>query len=946
MNRFITLRPSGGVLTSDQAGANIVFFATTLHLRFIFATILFDCMRKRYRIFIVVGWLMSLQTVFGQRITLSGTVRDALSQQPLPGVLVQRPPTDEIAYTDEHGRFSLPVTANRTHTLILSLLGKQPRTLTIRPTRDTSMLILLEDRSFGLAEVVVVAKEQRIGSSSVIDKSALIHVQPTSLADVFQLIPGQLATNPNLSGPQQVTLRQVPTGTDATRANALGTAVVQDGVPLSNNANLQSVQTILNSSPGSLPPFASVVGRGNDLRQIGADNIESVEVVRGIPSARYGDLTSGLVLVTSRIGVVRPELRVRLNPNLAQAAFISGFRLNPTQTLNASLDILRAQDDPRDRVNTYTRLTGQLAWKRRGAAITTTTILAGYRTLDDQKLDPSDTRSQRVRYARDEGVKVSTEGRWRLNKSLLTSLRYVAALTYTNQRAFTQELLVRDLVPLSNALTDTTLRGRYGEAEYLSQYTVSGRPLNGYANWEAGWVLSSGRNMNHSIVAGMEWRLDVNFGDGRVFDPTRPPRQNYSVGERPRSYRAIPALHQLSYYVEDKLTGQIGSRTFIIQAGFRFDNVQPSGLFTSKLGTIPAPRLNVALETLPGLFIRAGYGIAAKTPTLDVLYPGPRFFDLVNVNYYAQNPAERLLLMTTRVINLDGQRIKPYRSKKVEAGIDGQIGGFSGAITAFRETTVGAYGTNRLAIAYPLARYGITGTPAGSPPVLTPQPTRYDTVFVGYDQPVANRRYVNQGVEFSVLTPEWPSIRTSFQVNGAFIHSASVDDGTIMDTDRAITGTTTPRRVAIYQSAANRTAARFNTSFRFIHRIPSLKFVVSALWQTIWSNTNRSDVLNANAIGYLSRQNQVVNLTPAEGASAEFTDLRRVINPQLEILFNPPPLHLVNLRITKEWAKGYGFSFYANNVPGSRPLTFNPQSQTMTRRNEPLFFGAEINLTF
>lgn len=905
-------------------------------------------MHKIYPFISLVSvWLMSLlafgQTDRGAGATLSGQVTDG--RQPLAGAVLTLEPSGEVRYTDEQGRFRLTTRAERNQTLSISLLGKQPVLLTWSARRDSTLIVTLEDRSFGLSEVSVVAKEQRIGSSSVIDKSALIHVQPTSLADVLQLVPGQLAANPNLSGPQQVTLRQVPTGADALRANALGTAVVQDGVPVSNNANLQSVQTILNSTPGALPPFSSVVGRGNDLRQIGADNIESVEVVRGIPSARYGDLTSGLVIVNSRIGVVRPEVRVRLNPNLAQAAFVSGFQVKPKQILNASVDILRAQDDPRDRLNTYTRLTGQLAWKRQARTLTTTTILAGYRTLDDQKRDPSDTRSQRVRFARDESVKFSTEGRWRPNKAALTSLRYVAALTYTNQQAFTQELVTRDLFPLSNALTDTTLRGRYGEAEYLSQYRVSGRPLNGYANWEAGWVLPMSRQFTHLLVAGMEWRMDVNLGEGRVFDPTRPPRQNYSVGERPRDFRTIPALHQLSYYVEDKLTGQLGNRTFVVQAGFRLDNVQPRGPFSSRLGTIPAPRLNVALETLPGLFVRAGYGMTAKAPTIDVLYPGPRFFDLVNVNYFARDPAERFLLMTTRVIDLDGQRIRPYRSEKLEVGIDGQVGGFSGAITAFRETTTGAFGTNREAIAYSLARYGIAATPTGLLPVLTAQPTRYDTVFVGYDRPVANRRYENRGIEFSILTPDWSAIRTSFQLNGAWIRSNSVDDGTITDTDRAITGTSTPRRVAIYQSAANRTATRFNTSLRFIHRIPSLKLVVSALWQTIWHNSNQSNPLNINAIGYLNRQNTVVNLAPEQGASAEFADLRRVINPQLTIPFDPPPLHLVNLRVTKEWAKGYGFSFYANNLTGHRPLVFNPQSAVMSRLNEPLFFAAEINIS-
>ena len=49
--------------------------------------------------------------------------------------------------------------------------------------------------------------------------------------------------------------------------------------------------------------FSSTVFVGTDLRQISADNIDNVEVVRGIPSAEYGDLTSGLVIVHSKVGL-------------------------------------------------------------------------------------------------------------------------------------------------------------------------------------------------------------------------------------------------------------------------------------------------------------------------------------------------------------------------------------------------------------------------------------------------------------------------------------------------------------------------------------------------------------------------------------------------------------------------------------------------------------------
>jgi hypothetical protein len=319
-------------------------------------------------------------------------------------------------------------------------------------------------------------------SSSIIDKSAIIHTQPTSLVDVLQLIPGQLTVNPNLGAAQQINLRQIPSTTDAGRVNALRTQIILDGVPFSNNANLQTDVTILNSGLTALPAFSTVAGRGNDLRQIPADNIENIEVIRGIPSVRFGDLTSGLIIVNSRIGAFKPEIRIRLNPNLAQLAFFSGFSdKQKYNTLNVGIDFLTSKHDVRDNFNAYSRIQGQLAWQKywnENKTFTTTTILSGYQTIDNLKQNPDDLRYQYKNYAKDFNVKFSTEGKWKANKTWLSNLNYIAALTYNSQTGYFQGLVTRDIFPISTATTDTTVRGLYGKSECLNQTTVDGKPKN------------------------------------------------------------------------------------------------------------------------------------------------------------------------------------------------------------------------------------------------------------------------------------------------------------------------------------------------------------------------------------------------------------------------------------------------------------------------------------
>ena len=128
----------------------------------------------------------------------------------------------------------------------------------------------------------------------MINQQAIEHLQATDLGDLFQLLPGHVAANPDLNKKSQASLRQNPNNNDAVKMNAFGTSIVLDGAPVSNNANLQVSNT---SEIGAEGYFSTVSGGGTDLREIPTDHIEEVVIIRGIPSVQYGDLTSGVVLV-------------------------------------------------------------------------------------------------------------------------------------------------------------------------------------------------------------------------------------------------------------------------------------------------------------------------------------------------------------------------------------------------------------------------------------------------------------------------------------------------------------------------------------------------------------------------------------------------------------------------------------------------------------------------
>src|SRR5690606_20909717 len=108
-------------------------------------------------------------------------------------------------------------------------------------------------------------------------------------------------------------------GSSAADIGAAGTLIVLDGIPLSNNANLQSV-----GARGEIISPASTAGGGIDLRRIPASTLERVEVIRGIPSVRWGDLTQGAIIVDTRAAATPPEFAGRFDPRTREGNIVGG----------------------------------------------------------------------------------------------------------------------------------------------------------------------------------------------------------------------------------------------------------------------------------------------------------------------------------------------------------------------------------------------------------------------------------------------------------------------------------------------------------------------------------------------------------------------------------------------------------------------------------------------
>ncbi|MCC5927143.1 MAG: TonB-dependent receptor [Bacteroidetes bacterium] len=874
----------------------------------------------------------------------------AENNDPVAGVVVWFEPAERAAVTDADGFFCRALPAGQSAMSVRHLAYHGSTQAVIVVQGDTTHVhIRLAWQELELGEIRVTARSSRntseAGSVSVVERAAIDHLQASSLADILQLIPGQLAVNPGLSGAQQALIRQVPTTAEAARNNALGTSIILDGAPVSNNANLQQDVTILNASPGSLPPFSSVAGRGTDLRDIPADLIERVEVIRGIPSARHGDVAAGTILVQTRGGAMRPALQVRFSPTLTEASFRTGFGDGVRRRgISIASNLSAAQQDPREELQNYYRLNQQITYTQPwfSSPSTFTTITASFLgTLDERRKDPDDIRYQRERYSRDRQLRLNVQHQHTFKEENDLRLRLVYRLQQDWQDSYFQEIVTRGgLFPLSTSIRDTLAPGDFGPVEYLNQTNVQGRPVSHYARAEISgrWATTGLQGL---AVAGSEIRHESNSGTGRQFDLLRPPRQNYNVGDRPRSFSEIPALIQVGLYADHRLAGKAGWRVAMLQVGLRADIIQTSGRKRTRDDLYLQPRVNASIEILPDLHLHGGYGKMTKAPTLSYLFPGTRYFDLVSFSYYAENPDERLVLLSTRLVDTNQPNLPAYTTTKYETGLQWQLRNADIFMSVFFEEIDGAYGTDRIVVPLQFDRYHAVAFPAGSPPEVdfdNPE----SRIFLGMvDQPANTRFVTNRGVELVTEADRMFQSPISVQLSAAWIHSRAGDTGTFVNTS-PLFGATVPEFLGIYRNYDTE-RDRLTTSVRLIGQLPDAGLVLTVLAQTIWLDRNQPTRIQTQPIGVVDRAGNTLlwgdQQTPPDG----IPDLQLQFGERFDLQESPPPLWLFNLRVSKSLGRGMQTSVYINNIFASRPAYRSVRSQTLIQRNQPIFFGFDFS---
>jgi outer membrane receptor protein involved in Fe transport len=225
----------------------------------------------KIRRYIVLAALLGAFVVSrAQGFRLAGKVVDAETGAPVEFASIRVEENGLWAITNDKGEFTIKNVTKGKNTLVVQCLGYQKRSWPCDINRDVdNMNLRLSQGNLKLEGVTVVAKRKRdeATTSYTIDRQTLDNQQIVNVADIATLLPGGKTVNPSLTADNRLSLRSA----QQEKGNAsFGTAIEVDGIRMDNNA--LSGETM-----------------GASTRSISASNIESIEIVTGIPSVEYGD---------------------------------------------------------------------------------------------------------------------------------------------------------------------------------------------------------------------------------------------------------------------------------------------------------------------------------------------------------------------------------------------------------------------------------------------------------------------------------------------------------------------------------------------------------------------------------------------------------------------------------------------------------------------------------
>jgi len=593
--------------------------------------------RKHHLVLLL--WLLATPAILAQQFRLSGKIVDAESGQSIEFATVLLSESGLWAVSDDKGFFVIKAVPTGKELLTVQCLGyeKHVQQLHIDGNKE-SLSIRLHATTLKMDEVTITAhRKQDVATTSYsIGRQALDQQQLLNISDIAVLLPGGKTINPTLMNDNRLSLRS---GSQEKGNASFGTALEIDGMRLDNNA-------------------ADGETMGMSTRTISTSDVENVEIVTGIPSVEYGDLSNGIVKITSRKGRSPFIVEGKLNQHTRQLAVNKGLSLgHQGGILNASLEHARSFSDAASPHTSYQRNILSLRYSNTFFQQTTPLTLSASMTGNiggyNSEADPDEELDDYSK-ARDNALRASIDMQWLLSKPWVTNVQLQVSFSYSDRR---QERYSHTSSASTQPYLHTTDEG-YSIADlsptgywYVKSYHDS-KPMNWAVKMKGeqhGKLTIGHATLRSHLLAGLQYSGSRNAGRGTYYiDATTTPTW------RPYRYDELPTLHNLAPYLEEQLTLPTNSSregSLQLTAGLRGDITTISGSCYGTTSSV-SPRTNLryvawrhqAGRWVDELILHAGWGKSVKLPSMQVLYPHPTYSDLLafaststidNTSYYA-----------------------------------------------------------------------------------------------------------------------------------------------------------------------------------------------------------------------------------------------------------------------------------------------------------------------
>lgn len=875
------------------------------------------------------------------------------------------------ATTDAAGKcgFALPAGS---YEVTVSYIGyaTQRTTLTVPSGSAIYRVVRLRAVSTEIRDVVITATEVRGPVSAVhIGREAMQHLQPSSFEDLLELLPGGRASDPAFSASNHIRLREAASSDADYATSSLGVSFVMDGRPLSNDAAMQyggslsSGMTSDNGVPVSL-------NAGIDMRTLPTDEIASVEIVQGIPSVEYGDLTSGLVKIKRKEGGRNLEARFKADLKSQLLYVGKGFEWGGKAdllTMNVGANYLDARADPRNTRQNYRRMTGSWRMKKRWETA------SDYRYTLGGSIDYTGS-FDRIKSDKDidEGVSGRPLERYKASyNSLSAALNFSAAAKKKSAffRSFDlsasvdadfditdrwKYMIASANVPIRTALEEGVCDAEILPSRYEATLRVESKPFYAFAKAMALFAANT-RSTRSTLRAGAEWSMAKNYGGGLLYDITRPITELMST--RPRRYDALPALHRLSAFVEDNTVIRAGKWRIEAMAGLRATAMTNLGSRYALQGKIYLdPRLNLSVS-LPAfevagdpmrLTLSGGTGWHTKTPTLDQLFPDPVYFDYTQLNYFPEDPELRRINLIVYKYDPTNYGLLAARNFKWEVRGRAEWAGFGLSLGYFREDMTSGFRTSSRPLAFTFRDYDETAIDASAltgPPSLEGLPYEEKKRLALAGCTTNGSRTLKQGVEFTFSTPRIRPLATKLIVSGAYFRTDYENsEPQYISTSVVVTGGEPYPYIGLYDKEDSFYNELCNTNFLFDTQIPRLGMIFSTSFQCQWFTGRKRQWTDPRPASYLDTDLREHPFTDESAADGILQHMIKDDVSDIAYLYDLTPFSMyVNLKLSKRlYRDRLTVAVFVNRLFDYSPSYINVSGGRTRRYSDP-YFGMEVN---